>query len=131
LRHERLRGAARDSPDRLRDLDVLGQIEVVGIAAAGGFRDDRIAIEGKARDDGVGLERGEVLVESLRVLRVKSHGPQVPRTVSLDNGLRRLRIDVTQGHVIITRFGQQPADERADLSGPQYENFVHEYLVWA
>jgi hypothetical protein len=41
----------------------------------------------------------------------------------------RGRVDVAEGHLVIAGFGQQAADEGADLAGTQNQDFVHENLV--
>ncbi len=97
---------------RLRDGDVLREIEVVRVALASSLGHRRIAVVRQARDDGVGLVDGEVILERLGVARVECHGAQIRRSVCLDHGFRRRGVDVTERDVIITRFGQQTRDER-------------------
>ena len=78
---------------------------------------------------GVRPVEGEMVVERLGVARVQRHGAQVARSMGLDHGFRRGGVHIAQGDVVIAGFGQQAADEGADLAGTQDQDFVHENLV--
>ena len=130
LGHERLRCTTRDPPHALGDGHVFGEIEVVSVALARRFGHGRVAVVGQAGDDRLWFVGGEMVVERLEVVRVERDRPKVVRPVSFHDGFRRRGIYITQRDVIIARLRQQTRDEGADLAGTQYENFVHEYLVW-
>ena len=67
LGHERLLGAVGDAAHGARDLDVLGEIEVVGAGLAGRLGDRDVAVVGQARDHRVDRVGGEVLGEGCRI----------------------------------------------------------------
>ena len=88
-----------------------------------------IAVIGQAGDDGVRLVEREMMLQRRGIAGVERHGAQAARTMRLDHGLGRGGVDIAQSYLVIAGFGQQAADEGADLAGTQDQNFVHGNLV--
>jgi len=129
LGYEGPRSTARNSPHCLGDFHVLGEIEIVRVPLARRLGHHGIAVIRQAGDDRVRLVEREMLVERLGIPRIERDGPQVARAVRLDHGFGRGGVHIAQGDVVIAGFGQQAADEGANLAGAQNQHFVHENLV--
>ena len=105
LRHEGLARADGDGAHRAGDLDVLGQVEVVGVRLAGRLRDRDIAVEGQARDHRVHRVLGEVPGERGRVARIEGEAGEVRRAVRPHHRLGGGAVDVGQLHPVTAGFG--------------------------
>ena len=125
LRHEGRRRALGRRAHGARDLDVLGQVEVVQARVARDLRDARVAVEGQRRNHRITGVLGHVPGEGRRIRRVHAVGGDVALAVRAGDRARRVDVDVGQLDFVAAGVRQQARDQRTDLAGAQDEYAMH------
>ena len=104
LGHESVLRTGGDGADAAGDLNVLGQVEVVGSGLARGFRDRDVAVIREARDDGVDGMLLQVFEQCVAIGRVQGERGKVARVVGTHHGFRGGTIDVAEVYFVTTGF---------------------------
>ena len=125
LRHEGRRRALGRRAHGARDLDVLGQVEVVQARVARDTGDARVAIERQRRNHGIAGVLGHVPGEGDGIGRIHAVGDQVALAMRTGDRARRIDVDVRQLDLVAAGVRQQARDQCADLAGAQNEYAMH------